>query len=74
MSDLSQELRCKIDEDTHRRFHALCQATGDDAAARLRQLVSEWIERELHAHTLRCRLLRCEGLDGELQGQAGGAA
>ena len=56
------ELRAKCSEAVHKRFHTFALAAGREGADVLRELVAEWIEREAHAHTLRCRLLRSEGI------------
>lgn len=73
MADLTAELRIKLDPDQHRIFDALCRATGDSMQERGRALIGHWIETELHAHSLRTRLLRSEGTAGEPEGNGAGA-
>lgn len=63
MADNTEDLRCKVSVDTHRRLDALCRALGESMQDRVRALIETWIASELHAHTLRTRLLRDEGID-----------
>jgi hypothetical protein len=70
MADLCAELRAKCTDDLHRKFHTFALASGKEGAEVLRGLVSEWVAREEHAHTMRCRLLRSEVLGGDGSGSA----
>lgn len=70
MADLTHEIRFKVSEDMHRLSSALCMATGDDITTMGRKLFQEWIDRELHAHKLRLRLLKREGLEVAHSGSA----
>lgn len=64
------ELRAKCSETLHRKFHTFAMAAGREGADVLRQLAEEWVDREEHAHTLRCRLLADKGIDVDAQGSA----
>lgn len=48
---------------------ALTRANAESMQDRVRALIQQWIDAELHAHTLRCRLLRSEGVGGDGLGQ-----
>lgn len=64
------ELRSKCTETMHREFYTFAMALGKEGAEVLRELVADWLEQERHAHTMRCRLLRSEGIDVETAGSA----
>jgi hypothetical protein len=56
------ELRAKCAETLHREFHTFAMAAGREGADVLRELASEYVDREKHAHSLRCKLLSGKGL------------
>lgn len=62
------ELRAKCTERMHKKFHTFAMAAGRDATEVLRELAGRWIEEEEHAHILRCRLLKGEGIDVDAPG------
>lgn len=65
MSDLTQELRLKVDDEMHRKVHAIAMAAGEDAACWIRHVVQVAIDAKVREHNLLTRLLRCEGVAGE---------
>lgn len=62
------ELRAKCTETLHKEFHTLALASGREAADVLREIATDWVEREKHAHILRCKLLAGEGIVVEKKG------
>lgn len=66
--DITEDLRTKVSTEQHRLLDALCRARGESMQDRVRSLVADWISAELHAHTLRCRLLKGEGISGDDRG------
>lgn len=68
MSDLTQDLRTKLDDETHRLFDVFTRARGESMAERMRLLILDFNASESHAHTLRTRLLRSEGVEREPKG------
>ena len=62
------ELRAKCSEALHRKLHTFAMASGKEAAEVIRELAQEWIGREEHAHTMRCRLLAGEGIEVDGKG------
>jgi predicted transcriptional regulator len=60
VSDLSQELRLKVDDDLHRKVHAIAMAAGEDAASWMRHVLKDAVDAEIRKHTLLARLLRGE--------------
>lgn len=62
------ELRAKCTDTMHREFSTFCTACGRENADVLRELVGAWVEREKHAHILRCRLLQGEALSVDSRG------
>lgn len=65
MSDLSQELRIKVDDETHRKVHAIAMACGEDAATWIRHVVKLAIDAEIRKHILMARLLKGDVGAGE---------
>jgi hypothetical protein len=65
VSDLSQELRLKVDEDLHRKVHAIAMAAGEDAASWIRHVVKDAVDAKVREHNLLARLLRCDVGAGE---------
>lgn len=70
MGENSEDLRTKVSPETLKMLDALTRANAESMQDRVRTLIQQWIDAELHAHTLRCRLLRCEGAEGEAQGRS----
>lgn len=68
MSELSEEIRIKVTPETLRDFDALCRAIESTKQDKGRALIELWVAKELHAHTLRSRLLRGHGIDAESDG------
>ena len=68
MSELTQDVRTKLDDETHRLFDVFTRARGESMAERVRLLILDFNASELHAHTLRTRLLRSEGSEGDGRG------
>ena len=66
--DITEDLRTKVSTEQHRLLDALCRARGESMQDRVRGLVADWIAAELHAHTLRTRLLKGEGIVGDDRG------
>ena len=58
MSDLSQELRLKVDDDMHRKVHAIAMAAGEDAASWMRHVLKDAVDAKVREHNLLARLLR----------------
>jgi hypothetical protein len=74
MSDDLQDLRVKITARAHKVLLAKSNATGKDFSVLVRDLLDAWAADEVHAATLMARLLRSEGLLGELEGHPKGIA
>lgn len=68
MSELHQDVRTKLDDETHRLFDVFTRARGESMAERMRLLILDFNATEAHAHTLRSRLLRSEGTEGATRG------
>lgn len=68
MADLTQDVRSKLDDEEHRLFDVFTRARGESMAERIHLLIREFNAKESHEHTLRCRLLRSEGIGGERSG------
>lgn len=65
MGENSEDLRTKVSPETLKMLDALTRANAESMQDRVRALIQQWIDAELHAHTLRCRLLRSEGVEGD---------
>lgn len=70
--DEFQDLRAKVTGRTHKVLLAKSNATGKDISVLVREVLDAWAADEVHAATVMARLLRSEGLLGELERHAGG--
>ncbi len=50
MSEDRKDIRVRVNDETHRWFHALAQADGETGEARLRRLIAQDVEREMARH------------------------
>ena len=67
-NDDLQDLRAKVTRRTHAVLLAKSAATGKELTVLVREVLDVWASDEVHAATVMARLLRSEGLLGELGG------
>ena len=63
--DLSQEIRVKVDEETHRLMHAFAHVDGTEVSALVRHVLSDYIAERVRRHKMESRALRGEGVMSE---------
>jgi hypothetical protein len=57
VSEDRKDIRVRVNDETHRWFHALAQADGETGEARLRRLIAQDVEREMARHKALANIL-----------------